>query len=129
MRPNLHIDDVAEFYRDLLETPAEKIEGQIFNVAYENFSIGELADMVKKIVSREMPKSEDIALEVVPSDDNRSYHVCSNKVKKVLGWEPKRTLEDAVVDLCNAFKKEKIPNSMTDARYFNVKAVQNSDLS
>lgn len=129
MRPNLHVEDVAELYRDLLEMPAEKIAGQIFNAAYENFSIADLALMVQRIVTREMPKLAPIALETTPSNDNRSYHVCSNKIKKVLGWEPKRTLEDAVVGLCEAFRAGKIPNSMTDNRYFNVKSVQASQLT
>lgn len=129
MRPNLHIDDVAELYRDLLEMPAEKIAGQIFNAAYENFSIADLALMAQRIVTREMPTLSPIELETTPSNDNRSYHVCSDKIKKVLGWEPKRTLEDAVVGLCEAFSAGKIPNSMTDNRYFNVKAVQDSQLT
>lgn len=129
MRPNLHIDDIAELYRDLLETPAEKIAGQTFNAAYENFSITDLAEMVKRIVLREMPAIKSIELETTPSNDNRSYHVCSDKIKTVLGWTPKRTLEDAVKDLCSAFRSGKIPNSMTDERYFNVKSVQASGLN
>jgi len=128
MRPNIHIDDIAELYVDLLEIPAKKIEGQIFNAAYENFSIGELAKMVQKIVSREMPERTPITLETVPSNDTRSYHVSSKKIKEVLGWTPKRTLEDAVVDLCRAFRAGKIKDSMTDPRYFNVKTVKLSDL-
>lgn len=129
MRPNLHIDDVAELYRDLLSMPAEKIAGQIFNAAYENFSIADLALMVQRIVTREMPQLAPIDLETTPSNDNRSYHVCSEKIKRVLGWEPKRSLEDAVKDLCNAFRSGKIPNSMTDNCYFNVKSVQASQLT
>jgi hypothetical protein len=47
----------------------------------------------------------------------------------VLGWKPKRTIEDAVVDLCGAFRAGRIPNSMTDNSYYNVKAVQAAKLT
>ena len=129
MRPNIHIDDIAELYVGLLETPADKIAGETFNAAYENFSIAELALMVQKIVSREMPNLQPIGLETTPSDDNRSYHVCSDKIKRVLGWGPKKTLEDAVVDLCRAFQDGRIKDPMTNNCYYNVKAVQAADLS
>lgn len=128
-RPNIHIEDISDLYVELLEMPAEKIAGKIFNAGYENFTVAELAKMAHKIVSREMPHLNPITIETAPSNDLRSYHVSSNKIKQELGWTPKRTLEDAVVDLCRAFREGKIPNSMTDNRYYNVKAVQASHLS
>jgi nucleoside-diphosphate-sugar epimerase len=128
-RPNVHIEDISDLYVELLEMPSEKIAGKTFNAGYENFTVADLALMVQKIVSREMPELGPIAIETAPSNDLRSYHVSSKKIKQELGWSPKRTLEDAVVDLCNAFKAGKIPNSMTDTNYVNVKAVQSSYLA
>ncbi len=128
-RPNIHIDDIAELYVELLDLPADKIAGKIFNAAYQNFTIAELAEMVRAVVEREMPHLAPIALETMPSNDLRSYHVSSEKIKRVLGWTPKRSLEDAVADLCRAFRAGKILNSMTDSRYYNVKTVQASKLS
>lgn len=128
-RPNIHVEDIAELYVELLSLPSEKIAGEIFNAAYQNFTIAELADMVRTVVSREMPELQPIALETSPSNDLRSYHVSSEKIKRVLDWTPKRSLEDAVVDLCRAFRAGKIPNSITDIRYYNVKTVQASKLS
>lgn len=128
-RPNIHIDDIAELYVELLTRPTEQIAGQTFNAAYQNFTVRELGEMVRRIVSREMPELQPIALETAPSNDLRSYHVSSERIKRQLGWAPKRTLEDAVVDLCNAFRAGKIPDSMTDIRYYNVKTVQASKLS
>ena len=43
-------------------------------------------------------------METMPSNDLRSYHVSSEKIKRELGWAPQRTIEDAVVDLCEAFR-------------------------
>ena len=127
-RPNIHVDDIADLYVELLDLPSDKIAGETFNAAYQNFTIAELAGMVRTVVSREMPELGAIAVETSPSNDLRSYHVSSEKIKRMLGWTPERSLEDAVVDLCRAFKAGKIPNSMTDIRYFNVKTVQASKL-
>lgn len=128
-RPNIHIDDIAELYVDLLKYPSKTIGGEIFNAAYENFSIAQLAEMVRSVVAREMPHLAPISLETTPSNDLRSYHVSSAKIKRLLGWVPKHTLEKAVMDLCQAFQAGKIPNSMTDIRYYNVKTVQASKLA
>lgn len=123
-RPNLHIDDVADVYLLLLQLPDSMVAGEIFNVAYQNHTIRELAEIAKKIVEEEMPERAPIRIETTPSNDRRSYHVSSTKIKERLGYIPKRTIEDAVRDLCRAFKAGKIPNSLSDDRYVNVKTVQ-----
>lgn len=125
-RPNIHVDDIAELYVELLTLPAEQIAGQTFNAGYENHTVADLGEMVRRIVSREMPELGEIAVETTSSNDLRSYHVSSEKIKRQLGWAPKRSIEDAVVDLCRAFKAGKLPNSLTDQSYVNVKAIQAS---
>jgi nucleoside-diphosphate-sugar epimerase len=127
-RPNIHVEDITDLYVDLVEIPAEKIAGKTFNAAYQNYTVAELGEMVRDVVSREMPELGEIVLETTPSNDLRSYHVSSAKIQRELGWAPKRTLEDAVVDLCDAFKAGKIPNSLTDPRYVNVKTIQASQI-
>jgi nucleoside-diphosphate-sugar epimerase len=127
-RPNIHIDDIADLYVDLLERPAEQIAGKTFNAAYQNHTVSELGEMVRRVVSEEMPELGEIAMETSPSDDLRSYHVSSAKIQRELGWAPKRTVEDAIRDLCGAFKAGKLPDSLTDTQYFNVKTVQVSEL-
>ena len=123
-RPNIHIDDIAELYVDLLERPADQIAGEIFNAGYENFTVAELADKVRVVVEQEFPEKAPIAVATTPSDDPRSYHVSSKKILKRLGWAPKRSIEDAVRDLCKAFKAGKLPNSLDDDRYINVRTVK-----
>jgi nucleoside-diphosphate-sugar epimerase len=128
-RPNIHVDDIADLYVDLLERPREQITGEIFNAAYENHTVAELGEMVRRVVSREMPELRPIAVETTDSNDLRSYHVSSAKIRRRLGWTPKRSVEDAVVDLCRAFRAGKLPRSLTDTRYFNVKRLQEVGLS
>ena len=47
----------------------------------------------------------DIKIINTKSDDNRSYHVSSKKIKEVIGFETKYTVKDAVQDLKEAFEK------------------------
>ncbi|MGE0391998.1 MAG: NAD-dependent epimerase/dehydratase family protein [Vicinamibacterales bacterium] len=123
-RPNIHIEDITDLYVDLMERPDAQIAGQTFNAGYENFTVSELAEQVKRIVEQEFPEKAPIPIVTTPSDDNRSYHVSSRKIADVLGWTPKHSIEDAVRDLCRAFKAGKIPNSFEDQKYFNVRSVK-----
>lgn len=127
-RPNIHIEDIADLYVDMLERPAAQIAGETFNAAYENHTVAELGQMVRDVVSAEMPDLAPITIETTPSNDLRSYHVSSEKIRRQLGWAPKRTVEDAIRDLCAAFRAGKLPNSLTDTKYFNVKTVQAAEL-
>jgi nucleoside-diphosphate-sugar epimerase len=127
-RPNIHVEDVTDLYVDLLAMPAEILNGEIFNAGYQNHTVAELGGMVRSTVIHEMPNLAPIEMVTSPSADLRSYHISSKKIERVLGWKPKRTIEDAVVDLCLAFRDGKIRNAMSDIRYYNVKAVQAAKL-
>ena len=67
---------------------------------------------------------EDIEITTAPTDDIRSYHISSEKIKRELSFEPLHTIEDAIRDLCTAFADGRIPNSMTDIRYHNIRTMQ-----
>jgi nucleoside-diphosphate-sugar epimerase len=127
-RPNVHIEDVTDLYVELLETPKGLIAGEAFNAGYENHTVAQLAEFVRKVVEDEFPEKAPIRLETTTSDDNRSYHVSSRKIAEKLGWKPKRTIEDAVRDLCRAFKEGKFRESMSDDNYVNVRAVKKLQL-
>ncbi|MGP8281873.1 MAG: NAD-dependent epimerase/dehydratase family protein [Desulfomonilaceae bacterium] len=122
-RPNIHIEDMTDLYLFLLEQPASKIQKKIFNVGYENFKVKEIAQLVAKTIG------ESIPIKYTPTNDNRSYHVCSKKIKEELGFEVKHTLEQAVMDLKQAFETGKLPNPMDDMRYYNIKTMQAVKLS
>ena len=58
------------------------------------------------------------------SNDNRSYHINSDKIKNMLGFVPKRSIEMAIEDLCRAFNDGLLPNSFENDMYFNVKRLK-----
>jgi nucleoside-diphosphate-sugar epimerase len=124
LRPNLHIQDYADLCKTLLVAHDNKIANEIFNCGYENMSIMEIAKTVKKVVAEEFPDKDEIGIEVTPSDDLRSYHINSDKVADVTGFKPKFSVEDAIRGLCQAFREGKLPNSLDDDKYFNVRTMK-----
>lgn len=122
-RPNIHIEDMADFYVNALQWPSEKINGKIYNVGLQDHTVTDLANIVKKVVG------SDVDLEFVPTDDDRSYRVTSEKIKNELGFEPKRSIEDAVSDLHSELKKVEFSDSMSNPLYFNIKLMQEVDLT
>jgi nucleoside-diphosphate-sugar epimerase len=127
-RPNLHVEDMCRAYELLIDEDLRKINGEIFNVSYENKKIIELAEIVKENVQRFF-NLDTIDIEVkTDTVDNRSYHVNSDKIKRVLGFEPKFNIDDAVISLCKAFNNGKLKDSLTDPKYINVATLKNSNV-
>lgn len=121
-RPNLHIKDMSNAYLFLLGMPDEKIHKQVYNVGYENYRVQEIAEMVRQIID------PDIPIKVTPTDDNRSYHVSSRKIREELGFVPAYPVEEAVTDLKKAFEAGLLQNPMDDMRYYNIKTMQHLKL-
>jgi nucleoside-diphosphate-sugar epimerase len=124
MRPNLHMQDMVDLYSLLLQVPDKLMAGQIFNAGYQNYTVAQTAQIVKDVVSKEMPDRGGVEVVTTPSDDIRSYRINSDKIKRVLGFTAKRTIEDGARDLVRAFRAGKLPNSMTDDRYVNIKRMK-----
>jgi nucleoside-diphosphate-sugar epimerase len=124
LRPNLHVQDYCDAVQTFLTAPADKIQNEIFNVGYQNLSLMEIAQLVRKVVSEKFPERKGVEIVTTPTDDIRSYHINSDKIRRVLGYAPKHTIEDAVAELCDAFKDGRLPGSMEDDRYFNVKRLK-----
>lgn len=120
-RPNIHIADMTDLYLHCLAAPADAIDGKIFNAGYENHPVMEIAEMVKEVVG-------GVPIEVVPTDDLRSYHVNSQKVRQELGFNPAHTIEQAIGDLRDAFQAGEVPDPMNDPRYYNIKRMQELSL-
>lgn len=123
LRPNIHIQDMTDLYCKVIALPKEKIAGKIFNAGDKNYTVAELAQMTRNIMG------DDIELVTTPTDDNRSYHISSQRIKDELGFEPKFGIPQAIRDMKQAFSQEKLPDSLTQERYFNIKRMQSIELS
>jgi nucleoside-diphosphate-sugar epimerase len=123
-RPNIHIEDICDLYVKMLEYPEEEVAGEIFNAGYENHTVAQLARMAKNGVETAFPNKAPIQIETTSTNDNRSYHVSSRKLAAQLSWTPRRTIDDAIGDLCGAFQAGKFTDSMGNEEYVNVKRVK-----
>jgi nucleoside-diphosphate-sugar epimerase len=124
LRPNLHIQDYVDAVELLLMARDDKIRNEVFNIGYQNLSIMEIAHLVSKVVIEEFPGREHIDIITTPTDDIRSYHINSDKIRRILGFRPRHTIADAVRELCAAFRQGRLPNSMHDDLYFNVRRLK-----
>ena len=123
LRPNFHVRDCAELYVKCLELPEAKIDGKIFNAGYQNLTIMRIAELVQEIIGK------NVSIETTPTNDNRSYHISSEKIKKELGYEPRYSIEDAVKELKEAFETGKVKDPLTNSLYYNIKRMQEVNLT
>jgi nucleoside-diphosphate-sugar epimerase len=123
-RPNIHIQDYIDVVKLLVIAPASKIQRQVFNVGNQNLTISSIAEIVKEVVLRNFSEIKEIKVIYSKSEDNRSYHINSDKIESILGFRAMRTVEDAVQELCDAFRSNLLPNSLTDSKYFNVRTLK-----
>lgn len=121
-RSNLHVKDMVRAYQVMLDAPTEQIAGQVFNVSTENATVLDLALRVQHIVGGAI----NIDTQAV---DQRSYKLNTDKIAQTLGFIPTLTIDDAIGDLVTAFSEGRVPDAMTDPRYYNVKQIQACHLS
>src|SRR3989344_3222004 len=122
MRPNIHIEDIADLYLQSLQWPDEKIDGKIYNVGYQNLRVFDIAERVRNIVG------EDVTIVIAKTDDNRSYHISSEKIREELGFQAYHTIEEAVQDLVTSFQQKKISSATDDDRYYNIRMIKKLEL-
>ena len=122
LRPNIHINDMVRAYEYIILSDKDKINGQIFNAGWENQSVNQISKTVKDIVG------EDVKIIKSETNDNRSYHISSEKIKKILNFETKFTIENAVNDLIEKFEEKALNNTLSNDLYFNIKRMKNLNL-
>ena len=118
LRPNIHIDDMTDLYLQLLDAPAATVDGKVWNAGYDNMKVLDIASLVQEEVG------PHVELSVTPTNDHRSYHISSERIRRELGFQPTRSVRDAVKDLIEAFSAGKVPDPQGDDRYYNIKRMQ-----
>ena len=114
MRPNIHVQDLCDLYIYLIEKPS--LTG-IFNAGFENISIINMAKKISKRIGS--------VIEVEPSNDPRSYSLCSKKLLSN-GFKPKYDIEHAIDEITYAYNQKKLNE---DPIFYNVKWMQSEILS
>jgi len=112
-RPNIHMDDITDLYCFLLNRP--DVTG-VYNAGFENISILDIAKMATR--------HANARITIKPSNDPRSYRVNSDKLLAT-GFKPKKTVEDAIVEICKAFHEGSLKD---EARFHNLRWMQETVL-
>jgi nucleoside-diphosphate-sugar epimerase len=108
-RPLLSIDDAATAYIRAIEAN-EKISG-IFNIASGNYTVGEVADLVKSAIAERM--NLQVSLDIKHIQDFRNYKVSTEKAANVLSFHPAGDVKSIVYELIANLKKfEDLDNPM-----------------
>jgi len=123
LRPNFHVRDCAELYVKCLAFPDALIDGKVFNAGYQNLALNTIAEKVQEVVGG------DVQIETTPTNDNRSYHISSEKIARELGFTPRFTIEDAIRELTDAFRAGKVTDPLNNPLYFNIKRMQEIQLT
>jgi nucleoside-diphosphate-sugar epimerase len=113
-RPIFHIQDACTAYIRAIQAP-DNISG-IFNVASDNYTLGQIGD----VVSVEMSKLLDKEIKVHINDvkDFRNYKVSIQHAKLTLGFTPIYTVKDIIHDL---FQKTASLKNLEDEKFYNIK--------
>lgn len=115
-RPLVDVTDVAKAHLCCLEAPLDRIRGEIFNLAYENFLILELAHWVREALKDTMP----VEIEVdYSSRKARSYRVSAKKIDTVLGFRPTVSVKDSVHDMVRRIQSDEKVDFL-NPRYYNI---------
>lgn len=105
-RPITHIEDISRAFLATLETPADRIRNEAFNVGVteHNYQIRELAEIVADVVPGcEVTFAEDAG------PDKRSYRVNCDKIRRVMPhFAPQWDARKGAVSLYEAYKAQKL---------------------
>ena len=123
LRPNIYIKDMVRAYIAVLDAPISLVSNQIFNVGDENLSVSQIAEIVKKEIS------PNIIIDKSTTKDNRSYHVSSSKIKDILNFNLKFRVNDGIKSMVDAFVSKKIINTFENDEFYNLKVLNNINLS
>ena len=93
-RPNIHIKDMVNVYRHFINNI--DIESGCYNAGFENISILDIANIVKRNINSEIIISK--------SNDPRSYRQDSSKLLAT-GFKPKFGIEDAIKEIKEFYNK------------------------
>ncbi|MGQ9488813.1 MAG: NAD-dependent epimerase/dehydratase family protein [Armatimonadota bacterium] len=123
-RPFVHVDDAATAVLKVLEAPLPLVRNQILNVGSDsqNYTLRQVGEIIHRLV----PTAELI---VMGSDgDKRNYRVNFSKIRRLLDFTPRWTLEQGIQQVIDALNSSVIQD-YRDARYSNVKFLSEEGVS
>ena len=113
IRPNIHIDDLVDLYLFALD---RRLAG-VYNAGFENLPVMDIA----RAVAAEVPAD----ITVLPSNDPRSYSVCSDRLMAT-GFAPRKSVPIAIHEMADAYHAGRLTD---EPAWHNVKWMKQHNLS
>jgi len=113
-RPIYHIQDACTAFIRSIQAP-DSISG-VFNVASDNFTLGQIGDIMGSEMSKNLGKEVKVKLNNI--QDFRNYKVSIQHAKLTLGFTPVYGIKDIINDLFVNIDKF---NNYEDEKYYNIK--------
>jgi nucleoside-diphosphate-sugar epimerase len=117
-RPLIDVSDVATAHIAAIEADSKDVSGQIFNLVYKNYRVLELAHWIKKALFETKGLRPEIEVDYSPRKD-RSYRVSGDKIKKMIGWEPKVSVEESIKNMISKIDEWGYTDFM-HPKYYNI---------
>jgi len=114
-RSYCHVKDFAAAFIAVLEADSAKVAYEVFNVGDtdENYTKKMLVDEIKKYIP-------DAKVSYVQrTEDPRDYRVCSDKIKRVLGFEISMRVSDGIREVKEMLESRVIQDP-ENQRYYNI---------
>jgi nucleoside-diphosphate-sugar epimerase len=113
-RPYIHVRDAGRAVRTVLEAPAEKVAGNVFNAGRSGENYRKL-DLVEEI--RRQTDRGNVSY-VQRDEDPRDYKVSFDKIRAELGFETLMTVPDGIGEVIRALEEARFGDPF-DGRYRN----------
>lgn len=113
-RPMIDIVDAAQAYVRCLELPIKEVGGKIFNVSSENWKIGDLAQLIKKILKK---KGIEITLDIKSYGITRNYKADDTFFKNTFNFKPSRTMEEVLLEIWDHLENDSKHNPLSEMYY------------
>jgi nucleoside-diphosphate-sugar epimerase len=110
IRPNINIHDMIRVYQHFIKN--NHIESGFYNAGFENISILDIARKIQKKISSD--------INIVSSNDPRSYRQNSNKLLST-GFQAKYNVDDAIDEIIKKFKSSDLVDKDI---YYNVRIMK-----
>ena len=105
-RPLVHVQDVADAFRMVIEAPLDRVQGEIFNIGHTNAQVLTVAYTIRETLP--FP----LQIEIAPDDpDRRDYRTSFSKARERLGFAPTRTLAEGTREIYEALKTGAVENA------------------
>jgi len=119
-RPIIDVRDTSAAF--LRAVQADHSINGAFNVAVDNFTVGQVADLVKDEVEEQMDRKIRVTVNNV--QDYRNYKVSCEKAKTYLGFSPKYSVPHMVRELYSHLDEF---GDFSNENFYNIKVFQGID--